>query len=1061
MKKKRKCKMYGLSKLILLSCCFILFFKVEIIRANTYEAVAFQQNKIVTGRVVDANGIGLLGVNIILKGTGIGAMTDDDGNFSISVKEGKDTLLFSFVGMKDKEVQVAGKTNLQVTMEEDIGELDEVVLIGYQSVQKKTVTSAMTTIKSKEIENRPYASVDQILAGKIAGLSSLSISGEPGASTITNIRGSNSVVLGGVSHPLYVIDGMIYDVNDLPGAYGTNPLAAINPNEIESIDVLKDASAAAIYGSRGANGVILIKTKTAGTSKKPAFRFNTYMGSVRKPTLRTVTTGRLERELKLDLIDGYYKSLEGSYATPTISPFLTDSLNVAFNNNTDWQEMLVQNSLIQNADASLSGSFGENNNQYRVSLGYYKEDGVIKGYGMTRISPKVFLSLNPNKKVNLTTTFAPSFTSFEHGLGSGNVFPFSTWSFPSSFWKITDKQKSLYRGEGTLDEDKITDLLSNTRLNFKFTDDLMFTSSFSYTYRSNRRDYLQSAATSWNGRNIAESWQFETNRWEIENYLTYNKAFGDHNLSVIGGQQASGQSNKSAYIRGIGGLGGTIFGIPQGNDLFAETKIDNRKRLGVFGRASYDYKQKYLFSTSYRRDASTRYNQYKRWTDFYSFSLGWNIADEAFFSNLTNTINLFKLRGSYGVTGNDRGGYYAQYNIYKNDARYYGSSFGVGNEGYARSYNGTIAVGQNYLGAAGDKNITWEKYPQVNIGFDMSLFNNRIEINADWYARDGQDLFYDNLIAPTTSGYKNYSGNVIDIRNTGFEVTLNTRNFSNSSTFQWNTHFNIGINDNYITKLPNGGKDITIGAPWLQYTLTKGKPIYEYRVWESDGVFRTLEEIPTDPLTGKKMTYEGSPLKVGDPKYLDKNGDYNIDANDKVNGGNANIKVSGGFTNEFVYKNWSLSVFCNFITGRKIWNGYVSDALNGTKTSNPARSWTSTAGPALLTDIDYYTVDNPNAEYGALIRDPDIDRFHIANSKFIEDASFLRIKNISLGYVVPKEFANKLQCSSLRFYGMADNVLLLTNSTLPDPEAVDADGHTTGNNYPLALKLTLGLIASF
>lgn len=1043
----------------LLACMVSTVAPSVVLAGSVSQNAQQEQTRIIRGKVTDSQGLYLPGVYIMVKGTSIGTSSDDNGEFTLRFPNKKDaTLVFSFVGMEKKEVPVGADDYLAVEMQEAVNDIDEVVAIGYQNMERKKVTAAMTTISAEEIENVPYASVDQILSGKVAGLSSISTSGEPGSNTIVNVRGSNSVTLGGVSYPLYVIDGMIYDVNDMPSAYGNNPLTAFNPNEIESIDILKDASAAAIYGSRGANGVIIIKTKKGALTQTPQVRINMYAGMGATPTLRDVVAGRQERQMKLDYIYNNYQTMDH----PDFSMFLTDSLNTAFNNNTDWQDIFVQNSMLYNVDASVSGAFGDN--QYRVSIGYYNEEGVIIGYALKRISPKLYLSLNPSDKVNFTVNFIPSFVDIDHGFGNGQTFPFDTWNFPSSLWALTDKEKRTYTGQvDNLDEDKTMTLATNAQLNIKLTPSLSFTSSFSNNYRSNRRDYLSSQLLNGGDGDVAQNWNFETTIWEIENYLSYFKDIKGHNFSIIAGQQASKQTNKSTEAWGNNVLGNTIFSLSPGPGLYASTYLENKTRVGFFGRFNYDYKSKYLFSSSYRRDASSRYNAARRWADFYSASLGWNVAEESFFEPATHIINQLKLRGSYGVTGNDPASYYAQYAIYSSNATYDGSSFGIGNSGSATTYNGVTAISQDYSSYAADQNVTWEKYPQVNVGMDISFFKSRIDIQADWYARDAEDVFYSNLVAPATSGYGFYSGNAIDIRNTGYEFTLNTTNLGYNSKFKWNTSLTFAFNDNYITKLPEGGKDLTVGQPWLQQTLTVGRPLFTYRVWDIDGVYTSDADVPTDPLTGDRMTFYGETLRAGDPRFEDKNGDYNIDMNDKTYAGNPNPKVTGGFTNNFSYKNWSLSVFCNFILGRKVWNGYISDKLNGSKTNTPWASWGNVATLGILDDIDYYMgPGDTDADYGTLLNNrSNVDRFHIANSEFVEDASFFRIKNIMLGYNVPQKIGAKYGLSSLRFYGMVDNVLLVTNSTLPDPEAVGPTGHTTGNNYPLALKITLGLTATF
>ncbi len=1012
--------------------------------------------KKVSGIVKDELGSPMPSVSIAVKSTSIGTITDGDGKFFINAQEG-DVIVASFVGFKNKEFTVtSGQMYFEISLEPDNIGLDEVVAIGYQNVSRKKVTAAMTTIKSEEIENVPYPSIDQILSGKVAGLTSISTSGEPGANTIVNIRGSNSVSLGGVSYPLYVIDGMIFDVNDMPSAYGNNPLSAINPNDIESIDILKDASAAAIYGSRGANGVILVNTKKGKAGEEPNIRINVYAGMGSKPNLRNIITGSKERQLKLDLINSSY----GSLNVDNVSMFLTDSLNTSFNNNTDWQDIFIQNSTLYNVDASISGSFGKNN-RYRVSMGYYDEEGVLIGYDLKRFTPKINLSLNPKDKLNFTIDMSPSIVKIKHGFGTGENFPFSTWGFPSSFWNVSDEQIKAYRGEaGNMDEDKIVTLISNFKLNYTVNENLMFTSSYSSTFRNNRRDYLYSGLVNpYSDADIAKNWDFETSIWEIENYLTYSKDIKEHAFSLVVGQQASKQSNKSTTAYGENVLTNTITGLSPGIGLYAYTYVENKTRVGLFGRFNYDYQERYLFSASYRRDASSRYNRAKRWADFYSASLGWRVSEEPFFTSIKGKVNNLKLRASYGVTGNDPASYYAKYNLYTTNATYYGSRIDEDYIATSSSYNGTTAISQNYDSYAADKNVTWEKYPQLNLGFDLGLFDNRIDIVGDWYVRDANDVYYSDLVAPVTSGYSYYSGNAISLRNTGFEFTINTINLGHSSKFKWNTSIVMGFNDNYITKLPNGGKDIVVGSPWVRYTLTKGKSLFAYKVWETDGVYANNESVPTDPLTGDKMTFFGNVIKAGDPVYVDQNGDYNINYDDYVEKGDPNAEITGGITNTFIYKNWSLSVLCNFILGREIWNGYSSDLFNGSKTYS---SWGSYSAVGLADDFNYYTGNgDSDAEYGAVISTSGVDRFHIANSKFIEDGSFFRVKNIMLGYRVPESFAKKIGIGDLRFYGMVDNVLLITDCTLPDPEAVGANGYSSGNNYPLAMKFTFGLTANF
>jgi len=1015
---------------------------------------AFAQTK-VTGTIVDKSNRPVPGISVFEKGTRNGTTSNVDGKYAITLSKVGATMTFRMVGYITKEIASAGKNVIDLTMEDDNQTLNEVVLVGYQSVSRKKTTASISTIKGKAIENTPYASFDQMLQGRVAGLTSLGTSGEPGAKSVVNIRGSNSISSGVNSYPLYVIDGVIFDVNDMPNSYGTNPLAAINPNDIESIDVLKDASAAAIYGSRGANGVIMVKTKRGQPGMPPQISANVYQGISESPTLRKIITGAAERRLKMGLIYGSNRVNQTD-----LSMFLTDSLNTAFNNNTDWQSLFVQNAKITNADVSMTGSEGRS--QYRFSTGFYNEQGVITGFSLRRIAPKLYLSLNPGKKINVTFDISPTFIKTQHGVGDGSTYPFSTQGFPSSFWKVNQAQRDTYKGNtDNLDEDQTVTLLSNVKVTDTITKHLTITSSFSSTYNHNRRDWLVSGLVSGTGLNNAYSNEYVTNIWEIENYLNYSNNFGDHSFSAVLGQEAQGQTNKTTYASAIDVSSNTVSGISPGNNLFASTYIETRKRLGWFGRLNYDYKGRYLFSASYRRDASSRYNVDKRWGNFYSLSGGWIISDEPFFVKLKNTFSLLKFRGSYGVTGNDPANYYGQYQLYTTDARYYNSSFGVNNSASATTYNGVTVTMPNYEGSAAAKNVTWERYPQVNLGADIGLFKDRVNIAFDWYSRDANDLYYQNAIAPVTSGYQFFSGNLVSLRNTGFEFTLNTNNLSPSSKLQWQTTFTAGINDNYITKLPNGGQDLIVGNSWSQQTLSVGQPVFTYKVYEvAGGIYQTDAEVPTDPLTGKKMTFNGVTLKAGDMKVVDQNGDYNLDLNDKIPYGSPNSRITGGLTNSFSYKGFSISVLCTFIKGRSVWNGYTSDRLLAS-TYSPNILWGNTAGPAALGGLSYWVRPGDDVDYATLTDSNVGDRFGLQNSIFVENGSFFKVKNISLGYAFSPQIAQVLKVKGLRLYGMIDNVYMYTKSSLPDPEFVDITGYSNGSGFPPSRKYTLGLNVTF
>jgi hypothetical protein len=489
---------------------------------------------------------------------------------------------------------------------------------------------------------------------------------------------------------------------------------------------------------------------------------------------------------------------------------------------------------------------------------------------------------------------------------------------------------------------------------------------------------------------------------------------------------------------------------------------------------SYDYKGRYLATASLRRDASSIYSSTYRWGTFPSFSAGWIASDEKFLEPAKNVINFLKIRASYGITGNDPGSYYAKYQSLYSDASYLRGTTGslvnnfgnLGLGGYPSTYNGTTVISpfpyyDGFLnqGVGSSTSVRWEKFPQVDLGTDIELFNSRISLAVDLYQKDAKDKYFYNIPAQVTTGYQYYSGNFVDVRNQGLEIGINTRNLGSGSKFQWSTSFNISFNKNFITKLPNGNRDFLFGPSWFQQSLTLGEPLFNYKVYQIKGAYPTNAAVPTDPITGKKMTYQGSTLGAGDPAYVDMNGDYNIDYDDKVIAGNPNPKVTGGFGNTFSYKGISLNIFCSFVTGRKIFNGALSDALNGSKAYN---SWGANSGPASIPDIlgQFWANPGDRTTFPRLVYPSGTaqDPWNIASSYFVEDGSFFKVKQATLSYNLPEKWVKPLHLKFINVYGMAENLLTLKKSkTIADPELVDPTTGTSNVVYPSALKFTMGV----
>jgi len=1022
----------------------------------------------ISGKVTDKKtNSPMAGVSVMEKGTSNGTRTAEDGTFSLTTKAARPVLVISYVGYQQQELALGGKVIIEVVMEENASGLNDMVVIGYQNVTRRKTTAAISSVKGKDIENTPYPTFDAMLQGRVAGLNVLSVSGEPGASGIVNIRGNTSVANSsgtgtatGVSSPLYVIDGVVFDVNDLRTAYGnSNPLAAINPNDIESIDILKDASAAAIYGARAANGVIIVNTKRP-KGGKPQFRVSGYVGVSVLPSLKHVTIGAEERRLKMNILasQGTYAQQQGS------SQFLTDSLNPAFNNATDWQGLLYRNvAYTKNYDFNVAGMV--EGVSYRLSLNRYEEDGIQSGYGIQRTTPRLFLSVKPAKTLEFTTDLYFGFIKEQRGDGTGNSSPYSIQGFPSSFWQIDAATAANYKGKNDKiwDDNRTTSLNGNTRMIWKVLPSVSFTSSLSYNFGFARRDYLRDKSiASQNGRSDAILFESNSRRWEIENYATWTKTLGEHNLTLLAGQGAEQQVINSTNASALGipfDAIRVIAGVPNGPNLTASTNYEDRSRVSYFTRASYEFKGRYGLDLSFRTDASSRYAPSARWGTFPAISGRWNISDEDFFQPYKKIVSFLKLRASYGVTGRDPGSYYAQYRQLTTNMNYAGSQLNVSGTtvGNVISYNGITAVAPAYTAAAPATNITWEKAPQTNIGVDMNLFKDRVNLTVDIYNKASKDLIF-TVPVEITTGYTSAQNNYVDLVNKGVELTLTTNNLSEKSKLKWQTTLNVAYNKNFVTKLPAGNKDFTYGPSFLSRILTIGQPLYEFRVFQNQGVYARTSDVPVDPLTGRRLSFGNVGYVAGDPIKKDLNGDYIIDDNDQVNLGDPNTKVYGGITNSFTYGPFSLQVLTTFIAGRKVWNGYLSDELAAAGNVNGYGTFT---GPAAdVTHFNFWHAPGDNAQWANLLSTNDATT--IRSSLFVEDASFFRIKNVYLSYTLPaNNFTTKAKIKSIRFYSVMDNVGVFYSAHLPDPENIGVDGFASGSGYPIPKKFTLGIDVQF
>ncbi|ASZ12023.1 SusC/RagA family TonB-linked outer membrane protein [Chitinophaga pendula] len=1029
------------------------------------------QQRQISGAVNDEKGQALPGVSIREAGTSNGTTTSNQGKFTLRLKNDKAKLVVSFIGYLTQTITADEKDQYTIILKTDAQSLKDVVVIGYQEVKRKTTTAAVASVKGKDIENLPSPSFDQLLQGRVAGLNVQNFTGEPGVRGSFVIRGNTSISRNidraqALSSPLFVIDGIPVSLDDAASFdnTGTNYIAGINPNDIESIDVLKDASAAAIYGSRGANGVVIIKTKR-GKPGRPQINFSTYAGISEKPKFEHFITGTEERRMKLE-----YLLARAPYDRAANLPrILTDSLNPAFNAATDWQDLFYRTAMVQNADISVSGA--SDNINYRVSGNYFNEQGVLKGTGFKRYTVSTAIGMKMSPKVSVDALFRLSRGDRSRGRGQlpwENAIPLRNGQFLSSLFQLSEIDRMNYVGalESGRDKNINDDITGSITFNYDFNKHLRFSSIGSIQASVNSRDIFRPGILAATGMSYAQSSKSIYQNLNLDNTLSYttNVANDNHHLNVLLGHTINSIKNEYTGVGG-GAISNDNVKVVQGIDpnfyvlrdpygsLITGSDFKSSGLLSFFARINYDYKERYLFSVAWRADASSRFGKDSRWGYFPSVSAGWNIMDEPFAEGLKRFADAFKIRGSYGITGTLPSGYYLPFNTYSINQGGYGGSQAI-------TYNGVNAVTPNFSGGVAQNGLTWEQSIQSNLGIDAAFFENRLVITADVYNRGKSKILFD-LKLPSTGGYDKVNTNAVSVRNTGWEVNIFGRLMNSKNPFQWNTRIIMSANKNQIVALPNGNRDLVVEDPntGMIYLLTKGRPIYEFYLMQSKGVYSNDKDIPFNPLTGDKLTYWGGSHTVqpGDYIWVDQNNDFDVwDWNDRVRSGNPNPRITGGFTNTFMYKGFSLEVFMTFLLGRDIFNKYVSDRLQGFQSNlstialidpNRLQTWQKQG------DLAKYAELNP---YGA-----NYYQFLPFSSAYIENGNYARIKYINLSYTLPRRLLDRLKLRNLQIYSVIDNLYTFQKSSVPDAEAVNELGVYSGTGYPIPRKFTLGINVGF
>ncbi|MDR3219456.1 MAG: TonB-dependent receptor [Dysgonamonadaceae bacterium] len=1024
----------------------------------------FAQTVSVTGTVKDTNGEGLIGVSVVEKGTINGILTDIDGKYSLNVQH-NGILEFSYVGYVTQSINVQGKTLIDVALEEDLKSLSEVVVVGYGVMKKRDLTGALSSVGEDKIKGRSYSNAMQAVAGQVAGIQIQQVQGAPGFAPSIKIRGNTSINTG--TNPLYVIDGIpLEDISKSSGqdnsadggstglssAFITanlNPLNYINPNDIESIEILKDASSAAIYGSRGANGVVLITTKQ-GKAGKTRVEANYEFGV--SSVNRRVDMMNAKEWLAYESL----ARLNSGQSVPSI--FSETEWLARIGNGTDWQDVLFRSGITHNAQVLVSG--GSEKTQFMVSSNYLNSQGVVDNNDYERItvrsnlrhqiSTRVKIGLNSSyarvstndvgtggkaDAISLSLQSAPVFPAFTENGTYGPYDPNSIWNafnqagiLPSSLWHPYSMTREVDRNRLT------SNAMINAYLEWTIIDDLVFKTSLSDAYNNMRYQSYQTAfrGYGWPGATSQTNAKGryntgQTNNWVFENTLNYNKTFGSHSITGLLGYTMQENKYEESFIESNSFPNDMVHTLNAGKVANALTFASEWALISYIARATYSYQGKYLASASIRADGSSRFGVNNHWGYFPSASIGWRISEESFLKN-TNWLNNLKVRLSYGETGNNQVGDYSA----------------IGLLGYV-SYpmNGTVTQGM-FTNTYPDKNLTWEKTRQVNIGFDASFFNQRIDVSLDYYQSQTRDLLF-NVPIPAISGFSETLTNIGKLGNKGLEFNLNTRNIEGD--FSWRTNFNISGNRNKILELGNNNAPFNVVDFDANVRFEVGKPMAYFYGYELDGVIMTTADLTKYPV------WPGS--EAGDPKVVDVNGDGKIDADDRTMIGSAQPDFVWGMTNTFSYKGIDLSVMLSGSQGNEIFNQNARylKRYNGSRGAYQvvANYWKSEAEPG------NGQIPKPRANANTVQ--------NLATSYWVEDGSFVRIKNIQLGYTLPQKLTSHYKLSAVKLYVNMENVYVFSDYLNYDPES---STYTTGNlvgldfgSYPNPFVCTFGVNLSF
>ncbi len=1006
----------------------------------------------VTGVITDTESNPIPGANIIVKGTSLGTTTDSDGRFALDVPDASSVLVISFIGYLSQEVVVGNQTNINVTLEADVRQLSEVVVVGYGTQKKASVTGAISSVSAAEISTQPVVNVGQALQGRVAGVT-VTNNGAPGEAPIIRIRGIGTI---NNANPLIVVDG-----------FPTSDLNSFNPKDIASVEVLKDASAAAIYGSRASNGVILITTKGGSNNQKMTVNFDSYYG-VETPWKKKIDVLNTEQyiDFATDLLsnaDIYYNetngtdpdrvvgvSVPGRIKTGLDQPIHSQTSQTFRQTNTDWQDAMFRSGRIQQHKVELAG--GSAASKIFTSFGYFEQEGIMLGTGYQRGDVRINSDHNINKRITIGQNFYAAYderkieqqsggrTQLQHMLRSAPYFPIYSPDNFGGFWGAqavdgSDPENPVRIAAMDQQNQQRLKLLGNVYADVKILDFLTYRFKAGIDYV----DYTQrshSPAYSTNGYSNRPAATINQNRQHfasvlLTNQLTFSKDFGKHsvNATVVAEQQTNnfsqisgnGENAISNEIQEPVGLSRIGFSGNKGESAL----------ISYIGRVNYEYNGKYLIGASFRRDGSSRFTADNKWGNFPAVSAGWRISEESFMAN-QDFVSDLKIRGSYGVTGNNQSGDYAAISTITGNQIYW--------------FGGTAATGYTIRGMA-NKNLKWETTYMKNIGFDLGVLDNRLTMSFEYFNNVTKDMIIRRPIPPSFGYDGDPFDNVGEVENKGIEIELGYEKATGD--FTYSVSGNISFIQNEVLSLGDEGTTIA-QADWYgdNLTLTEvGQPIGYFNGYVTDGLFQQGDDMSMQPNA-----------RPGDIRFRDTNGDGQLTPDDKVNIGHFMPDFSYGLNFSANYKGFDGSLFLQGVSGGEIYSIVKYDMEGMSRLFN--------ASTAVL---NRWTPENTNTDVPrAVSGDPNQNAR--ASDRFIENGSYFRVKNLTLGYSFanPGSFTNN-SISKLRIYTTMQNLLTVAKyDTGFDPEIgnrnAGANGLTSGidyGQYPQARSIVVGLQVGF